>query len=122
MTKRTQALQFDTKTKYEVWKRDHGSCIFCRINYHMQCTDVFELGVMDIMHFIPKSSGGMGIEKNGAVGCRYHHHLLDNGSQGLRMEMLAIFENHLRDHYKNWNSDDLLYKKYGGLFDESSTK
>ena len=36
------------------------------------------------MHIVNKSQGGLGIEQNGVLGCRYHHGLLDNGNKGLR--------------------------------------
>ena len=67
---------------------------------------------MDIMHFVPKSQMGLGIEENGALGCRYHHSQLDNGKDGLRKEMLGRFEAYLRGIYPDWNKEKLVYKKY----------
>ena len=67
--------------------------------------------IRDIMHFIPRSQGGRGIEENLAVGCRYHHQMLDNGKDGHREEMLKIFEQHLRFRYKDWNREKLVYRK-----------
>lgn len=109
MPKYTKRLQFDRKTKEAIIGRDRG-CIFCQRNYHM--ADNASYGPKDIMHYIPKSSLGLGIEENGALGCRYHHSLMDNGNKGLRKEMLGIMRNHLKSHYPEWNEEMLRYRKY----------
>lgn len=64
----------------------------------MDNTDSMQYSIKDIMHYIPKSKQGLGIEQNGVLGCRYHHHLLDNGSKGLREEMLKMAKEYLRLH------------------------
>ncbi len=112
MTKRTRKLQFDKKTREKIYYRDRGQCIFCNMGYHMKCKSGLLLEIKDIMHFIPKSSGGLGVEQNGALGCRYHHELLDNGKEGLRKEMLKLFEKYLCSIYPDWSKDDLVYKKW----------
>ena len=71
-----------------------------------------ETVVPDIMHYINKSQGGLGIEENGVLGCRYHHGLLDNGNLGLRPEMLEIMKEHLMQQYPDWSKDKLVYKKW----------
>lgn len=68
--------------------------------------------IKDIMHYINKSQGGLGVQKNGAVGCRYHHGLLDNGNRGLREEMLKIFKKHLMQQYRDWDEKDLIFRKW----------
>lgn len=110
--KNTRKLQFDTKTKKRIYERDHGECIFCNMAYHMECTSGMLLEIKDVMHYIPKSQLGMGVEKNGAIGCRYHHNLLDNGNKGLRKDMLSRFEAYLKHIYPDWNKEELVYKKY----------
>lgn len=112
MNKSTRKLQFSAKTKKKIACRDNGECIFCSRRYHMESRDSFAYEIKDIMHYINKSAGGLGIEENGAVGCRYHHTLLDNGNKGLREEMLKIFKQHLQAHYPEWSEDKLRYKKY----------
>lgn len=112
MTKRTRRLQFSTKEKKKVYERDNGQCIFCGMHYHMECTYTMLYDIKDVMHYINKSAGGLGIEQNGVLGCRYHHNLLDNGNKGLRIEMLAIMETYLRQQYKDWNKESLIYRKY----------
>lgn len=110
----TKLLQFSKETKKAIYERDEG-CIFCRMNYHMhpKFPNVMDCIILDPMHFINKSSMGLGIEENGVCGCRYHHHLLDNGGKGLRAEMLSIMEEYLKSMYPNWDKKDLVYRKWG---------
>ncbi len=112
MKKRTRKLQFDKKTTEKIWERQYGECLFCSIDYHMQSSTQMGYDIKDIMHFIPRSQGGLGVEQNGVLGCRYHHMLLDNGNKGLRDEMLQIMEEHLRMSYPGWNREELIYKKW----------
>ena len=77
----------------------------CSINW-------FDSQIMSIMHYIPRSKGGLGIEQNGALGCQYHHTMLDNGYQGRRAEMLEMFKGYLQNHYDNWNEEELYYRKW----------
>ena len=108
----TRKLQFDTKTRQKIYIRDNGTCIFCRMGYHMEGASGMMIDINDIMHFIPKSQMGLGIEQNGALGCRYHHSLLDNGNKGLRQEMLGKFEAYLKSLYPGWDRKRLTYQKY----------
>lgn len=110
MNRRTKALQFDQKTRDKIFDRD-GACIFCRMFYHMPKKPIFELTILDLMHIVNKSQGGLGIEQNGVCGCRYHHSLLDNGNKGLRSEMLEIIEDYMKEIYPGWTRDSLIYRK-----------
>ena len=56
-----------------------------------------------------------GIPQNGAVGCQYHHEMLDNGSKGKRDEMLEIFRSYLKDSYPDWDEKNLVYDKWKKL-------
>lgn len=114
MSKYTKQLQFDEKTRQKVYERDNYSCLFCEIGYHIERKNLsdLEFNIFDIMHFIPKSKMGLGIEENGVCGCRYHHHLLDNGNKGLRKEMLSILEKYLKQRYPEWDKGNLTYKKW----------
>lgn len=109
--KYTRKLQFDLKTQEKIIRRD-GQCIFCKMGYPVKGATWLDTNVMDIMHFVPKSQLGLGIEQNGALGCRFHHHLLDNGNRGARDEMLDKFESYLRSIYPDWDIEKLIYKKY----------
>lgn len=110
-TKKNRKYQFEEDTRRKIWERDNGNCIFCARNYHMENQDEMSYQIKDIMHYINKSKGGLGIPENGAVGCRYHHGLLDNGNRGLREEMLHIFREHLKTQYQGWNPENLIFKK-----------
>lgn len=68
--------------------------------------------IKDVMHYINKSKGGLGVARNGAVGCRYHHNLLDNGNKGLRGEMLEFFKEYLMRQYPDWEEKELVYSKW----------
>lgn len=104
---------FTKETCYRIAERDGNECIFCELGYHMdKCRSEMLLGIPDIMHYINKSQGGLGIEENGVLGCRYHHGLLDNGNLGLRTEMLEIMKEHLMQQYPDWSEDKLVYKKW----------
>ena len=112
MKKRTRQLQFDTQTKQKIYLREKGQCLFCQRNYHMKCWDEYQYKIKDIMHYINKSAGGLGIMENGVLGCRYHHSLLDNGNKGLRPEMLEIMKEYLKSKHPEWDESKLVYKKY----------
>ena len=110
-SKQAKAREFPPKVREEIKKRD-GGCIFCKMGYHMAA----EAGYLhSIMHYIPRSKNGLGIPENGAVGCQYHHTLLDNGNLGLREEMLEIFREYLQAYYPDWNEKELTYSKWDFL-------
>ena len=67
----------------------------------------------DAMHYIPRSRGGLGIPQNGAIGCRYHHQMMDQGSEGRRPEMLGLFAQYLKGLYPEWDESKLIYDKWG---------
>lgn len=73
------------------------------------------LSMKSIMHYIPRSQNGLGIPENGAVGCEYHHHMLDNGSEGRREEMLGIFRDYLISRHPGWDERKLVYNKWSFL-------
>lgn len=53
-----------------------------------------------------------GIARNGALGCRDHHNMLDNGNKGRYAEMHAMFREYLSNHYVDWNEKELVYSKW----------
>ena len=111
LKKRTKALQFSQETINQIGERDER-CIFCKMWYNMPSKPKYEHAILDIMHIVPKSQGGLGIEENGVLGCRYHHSLLDNGNKGLRAEMMDMIEGYMKDKYPEWDKSKLVYKKY----------
>lgn len=109
------SCNFTPAVRKRIVERDGRECLFCHLNYHMECRSEGLLRTADIMHFINRSQGGLGIEENGVLGCRYHHGLLDNGHLGLRDEMLEIMEEHLKSHYPDWDKSKLVYRKWDFL-------
>ena len=112
MNRRTRMLQFSSETKRKIHERDQG-CFFCQQGYHMEASITFMYVPKDIMHLVNKSQGGLGVERNGIEGCRYHHSLLDNGSEGLRDEMISMLEEYMQQLYPGWSRESVTYKKYG---------
>ncbi|MBR5377174.1 MAG: hypothetical protein IK139_07830 [Lachnospiraceae bacterium] len=112
MTKATKKLQFSQKEREKIYNRDNHLCIFCRIGYHMESTTKMGYQLDGIMHYIPRSQGGLGIEQNGALGCHYHHQLMDNGNKGLRKEMREFMAGYLEGMYPGWNEKELVYNKW----------
>ena len=111
--KQTKACEFSQKERKKIYERDYGQCFFCSMRYHMEGTSWFELQIDGIMHYIPRSQNGLGIEQNGALGCKHHHYMLDHGSR--REEMLGIFKRYLQNHYPDWDESKLTYDKWAFL-------
>ncbi len=112
-SKQARAHEFTTKARKAIYERDQGQCIFCMMKYLPDRSGNWLAGeIKGIMHYIPRAQGGLGIEQNGAIGCEYHHHMLDNGCQGNRKEMLELFKGYLQIYYPDWNEDNLIYKKW----------
>lgn len=98
----SKACEFSPEARKEIIERD-GGCIFCKI-------DPKERTGFQIMHYIPRSRGGLGIPQNGAVGCLIHHQMLDNGADGKFMRQ--YFKTYLEAIYGHLDEDDLIYKKW----------
>lgn len=60
-------------------------------------------------HFIPRSSGGLGIEQNIVTLCSECHYRYDMTTE--REQIKKLIKNYLSRKYKNWNEDELIYKK-----------
>lgn len=111
-SRRAKACDISHKTKEMLFARD-GGCIFCQMGYH---PPEEPQTMFDAMHYIPRSLGGLGIIQNSAIGCRYHHQMMDQGSDGRRPEMLAIFRKYLQDQYFDWEESKLTYQReIGGV-------
>lgn len=63
MPKYTKYLEFSQKERTAIRERDNYRCIFCQIGYEMPPTAVPEMDITDIMHYIPRSSMGLGIRQ-----------------------------------------------------------
>lgn len=114
MSTRSKKAEFTQKTRKIIEERDNG-CIFCQMGYCVDGADWMDLNTFNIMHYIPRSRGGLGIEQNGAVGCNWHHTMLDNGKDGRREEMLGMFREYLMQQYADWEERKLTYSKWDFL-------
>lgn len=108
MSKRSRACDFKQKERTLIKNRDCG-CIFCRRHYRMEKADAFNTSIMEIMHYIPRSQGGLGIARNAALGCKYHHMMMDESEH--RAEMRGMMRDYLQSMYRDWNEADLVYHK-----------
>lgn len=117
-SKQARIREFSPVTRQKIIERDRGKCIFCEMGYRTGNSTWFGKEIKSIMHYIPRSQNGMGIEQNGAVGCQYHHEMLDNGNKGYRDEMLGMFRDYLKGNYPGWKEEDLIYSKWNFLKEE----
>lgn len=107
-SKRTKACDFSQKERAIIKDRD-GGCIFCRMGYHMEKADSYNTSAKEIMHYIPRSQGGLGTSRNAALGCKYHHMMMDEGPQ--REEMRGLMKKYLQSMYQDWDEQELVYRK-----------
>lgn len=106
----TRRMEFDARTREAIIKRD-AYCFFCLQWYRMEWTRPEDLVPKDIMHIVPRSHLGMGVEQNGVLGCRYHHTLMDNGNRGIGAEMSAMLQEYMQDLYPGWTPESVTYSK-----------
>lgn len=111
-SRQAKAREFSRAERNKIYERDGGKCIFCQKEYHMEESTWYGRTMLSVMHFIPRSKNGLGIERNGAIGCAFHHEMLDNGYRGRREEMLSIFRAYLKGKYAGWNEEELVYEKW----------
>ena len=98
-SKRTKALQIPKAVKDAVYERDRHQCIYCGSPY----------GLPEA-HFIPRSKGGLGIERNVVTLCRECHRKYD---QTTERETIGLFIlGYMLEQYPDWNMSQVTYKKY----------
>ena len=99
-SKRSKACDIPKKVKDIVWARDNGRCIFCGSPF-----------AMPNAHVIPRSKGGLGVEKNIVTACMECHHRMDQSKE--RKNYLRIAKDYLEEIYEDWNEEELIYRKQG---------
>lgn len=99
-TKRTKELGIAKKTKLIVWERDNHRCIFCGRLVPWNLAN---------SHFIKRSHGGLGIERNILTNCEECHRKFDDTAD--REKMWEHAERYLMSKYKDFDIRDLIYKK-----------
>ena len=98
----TKFTEISPKTKEAVWQRDGGRCLLCgSINAGPHC------------HYIRRSQGGSGEERNIWTGCEACHRNFD--SEPSDGHLHAVVRDYLKALYKDWDESNLIYKKYGGI-------
>ena len=99
--KQTKATEIPKSVKEIVWERDNHRCIFCKTT-----VDMFYANA----HFIPRSSGGLGIPENIFTACENCHREQDNGLNTKEYDTKA--EKHLKSIYGGrWTKENLIYRK-----------
>lgn len=100
--RQTKKTAIPTKIKYDVWERDHRRCILCGRPVSHECA---------CCHYIPRSAGGLGIERNVFTACNDCHIEQDNGLKS--KELTRLVRGYLKSIYgRSWKEQDLIYKKY----------
>lgn len=95
-SKRSKACDISPKVKQAVWERDGMRCIFCGTPY-----------AMPNAHILPRSKGGLGVEKNIVTACIKCHHNMDNTPK--RKEYLAFAKKYLENIYGEINIEEIQY-------------
>lgn len=97
MSKRSKACAIPIKVKKDVFKRDNGRCIVCG-----------HPGIPNA-HYIRRSQGGLGIEKNVVTLCERCHERFDRGDK--RKELGAVILAYLENQYPGWKREDVIFRK-----------
>lgn len=104
-SRQSRATDITEKVRRRVRERD-GGCVFCKMGMEAP----YLCGNFEIMHYINRSRGGLGIEENLAVGCSYHHGRMDNGAEGRQMR--ERLEEYLKGIYPDWENVNKTYSKW----------
>lgn len=60
-SKQARAREFNEASRKIIKERDLYQCIFCHMEYHMEDVTWYGQQLQSIMHYIPRSRGGLGI-------------------------------------------------------------
>lgn len=110
--KLSSRMEFTAKERRKIHERDRERCVFCEMGYQMPEDPAYCRTGLQIMHIVPRSQLGMGVEQNGALGCVWHHNLMDNGNRERRKEMMTILERRMEMFYPGWSRNRVTYSKY----------
>lgn len=101
-SKRSKACDISPAVKKAVYERDGGCCVICG-----------RPGLSN-MHYVPRSSGGLGIEENVVTACIYCHEAYDNGYDqniNLRRYLGGKIRDYLMSQYAGWDAQKLYYQR-----------
>jgi len=97
-SKRAKACDISLKVRRAVFERDNnGICILCGRPGSPNS------------HYLPRSSGGLGIEQNIVTMCVECHHKLDNTSE--RKNLLAFVKAYLDEKYPDFPDEKRVYRR-----------
>lgn len=106
MRKDTKARDFNRKVKVAIAERDSidgwPCCVFCGLAAPAKTA-------WSNAHYIARSQGGLGIEKNGLTLCPTCHRNYDQTTA--RGEMRGYFRAYLMERYEDWSEEALVYRK-----------
>lgn len=97
-SKRTIATDINNGVRERVKERDRHRCIFC-----------FRRNALQIAHIIPRSKGGLGVEKNLVCACQSCHFDMDYTSK--RELMLKVAKEHIRRFHGSFDENEVIYRK-----------
>ena len=100
-SKRAKACDISQAVKKRVWQRDNHCCIICG-----------NPQAMPNSHYIRRSQGGLGIEKNVVTMCQHCHNQYDNGTGEYREYIKQTTKDYLMNIYPDWNEEELVYNKW----------
>ena len=110
--KLSSRMEFTAKERRKIHERDRERCVFCEMGYQMPQDPEYCRTGLQIMHIVPRSQMGMGVEQNGTLGCVWHHQMMDNGNRETRKEMLELLEKRMKAFYPGWSRKRVTYSKY----------
>lgn len=97
-SRRSKACDISKKVKDAVWERDHHRCILCG-----------SPTAMPNAHYIPRSRGGLGVEKNVVTLCWGCHITYDQTTQ--RKHLQVLIREYLQSRYDAWDEEELVYRR-----------
>lgn len=108
---RSIATDITPETKKRVWERDGGRCVVCGNRYN----------VMPNAHYIPRSKGGLGIERNIVTLCteltrNKCHRRFDFGTKEERALLRKRIRSYLMSKYDDWDESKLIYRKWDDYY------
>ena len=94
-------MQYETRD--EIYRRaatnmEAGICVLCG-----------KSGVLQAAHFVPRSHGGLGREKNLIMLCADCHRRYDQTAE--REQIRAELREYLQGLYPDWDENELKYRK-----------
>ena len=98
MRRETRFTAVQPQTWKRVYDRDNHRCVLCG-----------RRGILQAAHYIPRSHGGLGREKNLIMLCADCHRRYDQTAE--REQIRAELREYLQGLYPDWGENELRYHK-----------